>query len=158
MNNSHLKDVSKRFDEAFEWADKIKNDEIDRWKIMYGFTPNELKAFLLSEITTAYNQGREDTKNHVYISDISLDYVSKLNLLGKITEVHAKEINEIIAGCIEAALREERMRVVGELEKVIKPLHVNPSSRSAAEVDNIHIAKFNHALSLAIEIVYNPEK
>lgn len=141
MTHPHLEDVSKRIDKYWNEHDGTH------------FYKDELKDFILSEITTAYNQGREDTKNHVYVADISLDYVSKLNLLGKITEVHAKEINEIIAECIEAALREERERIVKELiNQRVDYVSDEPSGCDCGGDSNGLIAD---TFSTAIEIVNN---
>lgn len=35
-----------RFDEMFDWAEQIKDEEIARWKVVYGFIPNDLKQFI----------------------------------------------------------------------------------------------------------------
>jgi len=34
------------FDSMFDWAEQIKEFELERWKIMYGFTPEHIKAFI----------------------------------------------------------------------------------------------------------------
>ena len=36
----------KEFNSAFNWAKQIKDAELERWKVMYGFTPNDIKAFI----------------------------------------------------------------------------------------------------------------
>lgn len=34
------------FDSMFNWADQIKEVELSRWKMMYGFQPKDLKSFI----------------------------------------------------------------------------------------------------------------
>ena len=36
------------FDSAFDFAEKIKEEELFLWKIKYGFVPNDLKQFIKS--------------------------------------------------------------------------------------------------------------
>lgn len=38
----------KEFDSAFNWADQIKEQELARWRIMYGCEPQDIKSFILS--------------------------------------------------------------------------------------------------------------
>lgn len=34
------------FNSMFDWADQIKEQEIERWKIDYDFTPDDIKQFI----------------------------------------------------------------------------------------------------------------
>ena len=34
------------FDNMFDWADQVKEKEMARWEIMYGFTPKDIKQFI----------------------------------------------------------------------------------------------------------------
>lgn len=55
-------DWEKEFDSMFDWADQVKDSEIERWKVMYGFTPNKLKSFI-SEVR---QRAVEETLRAVY--------------------------------------------------------------------------------------------
>lgn len=35
-----------QFDSAFNWADQVKDSELERWRVMYSFTPDDIKAFI----------------------------------------------------------------------------------------------------------------
>lgn len=41
-----LQEEQEQIESFFNWAEQIKEAEIERWKIMYGCTPDELKSFL----------------------------------------------------------------------------------------------------------------
>lgn len=41
-----IKQLDEEFDSAFDWADKVKDAELERWKIMYGFQPKDIKTYI----------------------------------------------------------------------------------------------------------------
>ena len=38
------------FDSAFNWANQVKDAELERWRIMYGFVPDDLRNFLKTRL------------------------------------------------------------------------------------------------------------
>ncbi len=46
-NNTPLfEEQIKELNSAFDWADQVKGDELERWKVMYGFVPKDIEKFL----------------------------------------------------------------------------------------------------------------
>lgn len=47
------------FDSLFNWADQVKESETERWRLMYGLTPEQLKSFLKETVEKAERRGAE---------------------------------------------------------------------------------------------------
>lgn len=47
------------FDSMFNWADQIKEVELSRWKMMYGFQPKDLKSFIKVILTSERTKAEE---------------------------------------------------------------------------------------------------
>lgn len=43
----------------FNWADQIKDEELARWKVMYGFQPKDLKYFIRTHIEKVRQEERK---------------------------------------------------------------------------------------------------
>lgn len=81
----------KTWNEMFNWAEQIKEAEIDRWKIMYGFTPSELKSWFSEQLTLARRE--EKMKVLEEINDINWTF-SRTGISVGIKKAVAEEVVE----------------------------------------------------------------
>ena len=61
MPNKTLDERLGEFDSMFNWADQIKDAELERWKIMYGFVPEDIKAFIKETVEAVMSEKTETT-------------------------------------------------------------------------------------------------
>jgi hypothetical protein len=55
----------REFDSMFNWAEQVREKELGHWKMMYGFTPKDLKQFIKSELQLAEQKARELERNRI---------------------------------------------------------------------------------------------
>ena len=65
VSNQPLQEWEKEFDEIIcplekMWADQVKEEEIERWRVMYGFTPEGLRENIKSFIRALLEKTRKE--------------------------------------------------------------------------------------------------
>jgi hypothetical protein len=65
MNTPDTEGWEKTFDSMFNWADQIKEQELDRWMLMYGFVPDDLKTFIRLLLTSRDTYWKERVRKEV---------------------------------------------------------------------------------------------
>lgn len=58
-------DWEKEWDNCFNWTDKIVGGEIEHWKVMYGFTPNQLKGYFRSLFACQHKQTLDEIQEYL---------------------------------------------------------------------------------------------
>lgn len=76
-----LKEGLEEFDSMFDLADQIKQQEIDRWKLMYGFVPEDIKSFLTTHTLNILKAERERLAG--MMKDMNVQFEDKDMAFGK---------------------------------------------------------------------------
>lgn len=63
--NNNIEGWELEFDSAFNWADKVRDAELERWRIMYGFEPKDIKSFIKQELAKAFQRGAEKERQFI---------------------------------------------------------------------------------------------
>lgn len=54
------------FNSMFNWAEQIKESELERWELMYGFVPNDIKNFIESLLEEQKKELIEEILAYIY--------------------------------------------------------------------------------------------
>lgn len=155
MTHPYLEDVSKRF-EGMMHNRFIQVDENGNLRD----ETNVMLEFVFSEITTAYNQGREDEykkfsemKCNEHIPCVMCSaFAYKKGANETTTYLNGELMKKLIAD----ALTQERVRVVGEIKvRYLKEEAFGANMSDDQLMLNAYANGFNEALSTAISIVKN---
>ncbi len=61
-----IEEKVKEFDSAFNWTDQVKDTELELWRVMYGFTPDDVKKYYIESLEQAYTHGKEEAVRGIY--------------------------------------------------------------------------------------------
>jgi len=85
-------------DSFFNWAEQIKDEEVERWKLMYGVTPEELKNWLRTALEKAREEGRKQDYKIIEQTVITQYKEELLGYLNKRIEYFDKKTRQAQSG------------------------------------------------------------
>ena len=133
------KEWEAEWDNMFDWAEQIKEEEIGRWKLLYGFTPDDLKSFIRTLL--------EDQQGELYA------WFNKA-LLKQKQEIEDKEFKRRRTAKIKTAEAGGEMcelRLKKQKQEIIEMLPKQKKSQYYNQADYEYIGGYNACLDEIIK-------